>query len=115
MKGRICIVDHDFASRGYLRECLEKEGMHVRTLDTGFQIKSLSSEENFDVFILNIDTPGVRDKNLLLDIKKSHHQDSFDRFRKGGRFPEGGDRSRSLWLSSTNPSIMKKFAQWSTI
>lgn len=73
MKGRICIVDHDLASRGYLRECLEKEGHSVRTLDTGLQIKPYLLEENFDIFILNIDTPGIKDKNLILEIKNSHH------------------------------------------
>lgn len=72
MKGKICIVDHDLASRGYLRECLEREGHDVRTLDNGLQIKSYLSEENFDIFILNIDTPGIKDKSLLLEIKKSH-------------------------------------------
>ena len=72
MKGRICIVDHDLASRGYLRECLEKEGHDVKTLDTGIQVPSYLSEENFNIFILNLDTPGIRDKSLLLEIKKSH-------------------------------------------
>jgi two-component system copper resistance phosphate regulon response regulator CusR len=72
MKGKICIVDHDLASRGYLRECLEREGHDVRTVDNGLQIKSYLSEENFDIFILNVDTPGIKDKSLLLEIKKSH-------------------------------------------
>ena len=72
MKGKICIVDHDLASRGYLRECLEREGHDVRTLDNGLQIKSYLSEENFDIFILNMDTPGIKDKRLLLEIKNSH-------------------------------------------
>jgi two-component system copper resistance phosphate regulon response regulator CusR len=73
MKGRICIVDHDLASRGYLRECLEKEGHYVRTLDTGLQMKPYLLEENFDIFVLNIETPGIKDKNLILEIKNSHH------------------------------------------
>jgi len=72
MKGRICIVDHDLASRGYLRECLEREGHDVRILDTGFEVKPLLSKGNFDIFILNIDSPGIRDKILLLEIKKSN-------------------------------------------
>lgn len=72
MKGKICIVDHDLASRGYLRECLEREGHDVRTLDNGLQIKSYLSEEKFDIFILNIDTPGIKDRSLLLEIRKSH-------------------------------------------
>jgi DNA-binding NtrC family response regulator len=72
MKGRICIVDHDLASRGYIRECLEREGHQVKTMENGLQVKSCLSEENFDIFILNIDTPGVKDKSLLLEIKKSH-------------------------------------------
>jgi two-component system copper resistance phosphate regulon response regulator CusR len=72
MKGKICIVDHDLASRGYLRECLEREGHDVRALDNGLQFKSYLSEENFDIFILNVDTPGIKDKSLLLEIKKSH-------------------------------------------
>ena len=72
MKGRICIVDHDLASRGYIRECLEREGHQVKTMENGLQVKSFLSEENFDIFILNIDTPGVKDKSLLLEIKKSH-------------------------------------------
>lgn len=71
MKGRICIVDHDLASRGYLRECLEREGHDVVILDSGYQVKPLLKEEGFYVFILNLDTPGVRDKNLLLQLKKT--------------------------------------------
>jgi two-component system response regulator PilR (NtrC family) len=72
MKGRICIVDHDLASRGYLRECLEKEGHYVAILDNGLQIKPHLSEGNFDIIILNIETQGVKEKDLLLDIKKTH-------------------------------------------
>jgi two-component system copper resistance phosphate regulon response regulator CusR len=72
MSCRICIVDHDLASRGYLRECLEREGHQITTVDNGSKIKSLLSEETFNIFILNVDTPGVREKNLLLEIKKSH-------------------------------------------
>ena len=70
MKSKICIVDHDLASRGYLRECLEREGHLLTILDNGFQIKSHLSQESFDVVILNIDSPGVREKNLLIEIKK---------------------------------------------
>lgn len=72
MKGRICIVDHDLASRGYLRECLEKEGHYVSLLDNGLEVKPCLSEGNFDIVILNIETPGVKEKDLLLDIKKTN-------------------------------------------
>jgi len=72
MKGRICIVDHDLATRGYLRECLEREGHHVVTLDNGLQVGPCLLEGNFNIFILDIETPGVRQKDLLLDIKKAH-------------------------------------------
>jgi DNA-binding response OmpR family regulator len=72
MKGRICIVDHDLANRGYLRECLEKEGHYVVTLDNGLRVEPYLFEGNFDVFILNIETSGVREKDLILDIKKAH-------------------------------------------
>jgi DNA-binding response OmpR family regulator len=71
MKGRICIVDHDLANRVYLRECLEKEGHYVMILDSGLQIKPYLSEGNFDIIILNIETPGVKEKDLLLDIRKA--------------------------------------------
>jgi DNA-binding NtrC family response regulator len=73
MKGKICIVDHDLASRGFLRECLEREGHQVVTLNSGFEAKAHLPESIFNVFILNIDTPGVREKNFLLDMKKIHH------------------------------------------
>ena len=72
MKSKICIIDHDLASRGYLRECLEREGHQILTLNNGLQVNPFFSEEQFNVFILNIDTPGVREKNLLLDIKKAY-------------------------------------------
>jgi DNA-binding NtrC family response regulator len=72
MKGKICIIDHDLADRGYLRECLEKQGHHVVTLDNGFQIKPYLSEKSFDIIILNVETPGVKEKDLLLDLKKTH-------------------------------------------
>jgi DNA-binding NtrC family response regulator len=71
VKGKICIVDHDLASRGYLRECLEREGHEVIIVDSGFQVKPLLNGEGFNVFILNIDSPGVREKNLLIELKKA--------------------------------------------
>jgi two-component system response regulator PilR (NtrC family) len=71
MKGRICIVDHNLASRGYLRECLEREGHQVVILDSAFQIKPFLSEGQFNLFILDIETPGVKEKSLLLEIKKT--------------------------------------------
>lgn len=70
MTGRVCVVDHDCTSRDFIRECLEKAGHHVAILDNGFQIRPVLSSETFNVFILNIDTPGVREKNLLLDIRR---------------------------------------------
>jgi len=71
MASKICIVDHDLASRGYLRECLEREGHQVTTLDSGYQIKSYLSEVLFNILILNIDSPGVKEKGLLLEAQKS--------------------------------------------
>ena len=72
MKGRICIVDHDLANRGYLRECLENDGHEVVIVGNGLQVESFLNQENFNVFILNIETPGVREKSFLSEIKKSH-------------------------------------------
>jgi DNA-binding NtrC family response regulator len=71
MASKICIVDHDLASRGYLREYLEREGHQVTTLDSGYQIKPYLSEVHFNVLILNIDSPGVKEKGLLLEAQKS--------------------------------------------
>ncbi len=72
MASRICIVDHDLASRGYLRECLEREGHQVTIIDNGYQIKPYLSEVHFSVLILNLDSPGVKEKGLLLEIQKPH-------------------------------------------
>ena len=72
MPSKICIIDHDLASRGYLRECLEREGHHVITFDTAYQIKPSISEEQFNILILNMDSPGVKEKGLLLEIQKTH-------------------------------------------
>jgi DNA-binding NtrC family response regulator len=71
MASKICIVDHDLASRGYLRECLEREGHQVTTLGSGYQIKPYLSEVLFNILILNIDSPGVKEKGLLLEAQKS--------------------------------------------
>ncbi|HSB05783.1 MAG TPA: response regulator [Thermodesulfobacteriota bacterium] len=71
MAAKICVVDHDLASRGYIKECLEGIGHQVVVLDNGFQVKPFLSCEKFNIFILNIDTPGVREKDLLFDIKKA--------------------------------------------
>ncbi|OGP87053.1 MAG: hypothetical protein A2156_09200 [Deltaproteobacteria bacterium RBG_16_48_10] len=71
MAGKICIVDHDLASGGYIRECLERLGHQVIVLENGFQIKPLLSSEKFNVFILNIETPGVRERDFLLEIKRT--------------------------------------------
>lgn len=72
MTNRICIVDHELASRGYLRECLEREGHQVITFDSGYQIKPFLSAEYLDILILNMDSPGVKEKGLLLEIQKSY-------------------------------------------
>jgi len=71
MKGTVCVVDHDLANRGFLRECLEREGLKVTTVSNGFEVRDYLSEAPFNIFILNIDTPGVRDKDLILGIKKT--------------------------------------------
>jgi DNA-binding NtrC family response regulator len=70
MNGKILIVDHDLANRGYLRECLEREGHHVTTLSNGSNVTDFLAEGQSNIFILNIDTPGVREKDLLFQIKK---------------------------------------------
>lgn len=72
MTNRICIVDHDLSSRGYLKECLEREGHQVITFDSGYQIKPFLSAEYLDILILNMDSPGVKEKGLLLEIQKSY-------------------------------------------
>ena len=72
MTNKICIVDHDLASRGYLRECLEREGHQVVTLDNSSQIKPYLYEEHHNILILNIDSPGIKEKGLLLEIQKSY-------------------------------------------
>ena len=71
MTGKICIVDHDLSSRGYLRECLEREGHQVITLDSGYQIRSHLSKEHCDILMLNINSPGIKEKGLLLEMQKS--------------------------------------------
>lgn len=71
MAGRICVVDHDLASRGYIKDCLEEIGHQVVVLDNGNQIKPLLSSGNFNVFILNIDSPGVRERDLLHNIRRT--------------------------------------------
>ena len=71
MKGKILIVDHDLANRGYLKECLEKEGHQVITLSDVARVVDFLSEGQGTVFILNVDTPGVREKYVLDQIKKS--------------------------------------------
>jgi DNA-binding NtrC family response regulator len=72
MVSKICIVDHDLASRGYLRECLEREGHQIITLDSGYQIKPYLSKEQFNILILNMDSPGAKEKGLLSEIQKSY-------------------------------------------
>jgi DNA-binding NtrC family response regulator len=72
MASKICIIDHDLASRGYLRECLEREGHQVITLDSAYQIKPTLYEEHFSILILNMDSPGVKEKGLLLEVLKAH-------------------------------------------
>jgi DNA-binding response OmpR family regulator len=73
MKGKICIVDHDLADRGFLRECLEGDGHEVATLNSGIEIKNYIAENLFKIFIINLDTPGVQKKDLLLQIRKNKH------------------------------------------
>ena len=72
-KGSVCIVDHDLANRGFLRECLQDAGLSITTLNTGYEVKHHLPETCFQIFILNIDTPGVRDKELLRGIHQGGH------------------------------------------
>jgi DNA-binding NtrC family response regulator len=69
-KGKIIVLDHDLANRGFLRECLEGEGHEVVILNDVFQMRPHLSGGFLNVFILNVDTPGVREKDLLLEIRK---------------------------------------------
>ena len=71
MNGKILIVDHDLANRGYLRECLEREGYHVTALSNGLEVTDFLTKGLANIFILNIDTPGVRERDLLLQFKKT--------------------------------------------
>jgi len=64
-------VDHDLANRGFLRECLEKEGHQVATLNSGLEVGPFLAKAMTRLCILNIDTPGVREKDLLFQIKKA--------------------------------------------
>jgi DNA-binding response OmpR family regulator len=50
---------------------LEREGHHVITLDSGYQIKSYLSKEQLNILILNMDSPGVKEKGLLFELQKS--------------------------------------------
>ncbi len=68
---RICIVDQDLASRGFLRECLEREGHQVVTLGSDKALGSFLNGEPFDGFILSADAPGVREKDLLRYLRKT--------------------------------------------
>lgn len=72
MASKICIVDHDPASRTYLRECLEREGHLVITLDSGYQIHAYLSKEDPGILILNADSPGVKEKGLWFEMQNSH-------------------------------------------
>ena len=73
MSGKICVVDHDSASRGFICECLEKNGHQVVSFDNVYQIRPALSAQPYHVFILNLDTPGIREKDLFLDIKRMTH------------------------------------------
>ena len=70
-KDRIVVVDHDLASRGFLRECLEQAGYFVIPLSNGLQLDPLRSGGGFCVFILNVDTPRAREKDLIRKIRKT--------------------------------------------
>jgi len=73
MQGRICIVDHDLGNRGFLRECLEKEGHDVSVFDSGIQAKPFIINANFNIIILNCESPGIKEVNFLSEIKKYSH------------------------------------------
>ena len=70
MNGRACLVDHDLTSRGFLRECLEREGLEVDLLSSGFEVQTFLNGRSPKIVVLNMDTPGVRDKNLIRKIQK---------------------------------------------
>ena len=72
-RGNVCIVDHDLANRGFLKECLQHEGLSITTFDTGYEVKHQLPETRFEIFILNIDTPGVKDRELLRGIHQGGH------------------------------------------
>jgi DNA-binding response OmpR family regulator len=70
MKDRVCVVDHDLTSRGFLRECLEEEGLEVALLNNGFEIERFLNGSSPRIIILNVDSPGVRDRNLIQQLQK---------------------------------------------
>jgi two-component system, response regulator, stage 0 sporulation protein F len=71
MTGNILIVDHDLANRGFLRECLEGEGHRVTAVSSGADVLSFVTTGLTNVIIMNVDTPGVRDKSMLLRARRA--------------------------------------------
>lgn len=70
MMGMILVVDHDLANRGFLRECLEGQGHQVLALPTSVEINECLASKKVDAIILNLDTPGVRNRTFLAEIGK---------------------------------------------
>ena len=65
MSGRIGVVDHDLANRGFARGCLERQGPTVTTLNNGLEVRDHLPNSQFNVSILHPDTPGVFNKYIL--------------------------------------------------
>lgn len=72
MKGKILVVDREISDRGFLRELLEEEGYQVTTRKDGHRIIELLEEEDFDVLLLDLGTPGVTGAQLYRDIRKAN-------------------------------------------
>lgn len=56
---RILIAEHNQATSGYLQTALKKSGNSVRATGTGLETWRATSEEIFDILIVNIVMPGV--------------------------------------------------------
>jgi DNA-binding NtrC family response regulator len=70
-EGRILIIDDEDSIRDYLSMMLEREGYEVSACEDGKKALKLSSKEDFDVVITDIQLPGMSGIEILSSVRES--------------------------------------------
>ena len=70
VKGKLLVVDDDEGLQRAIRRAAETAGFEVTQVFDGLEAVKVSSDENFDVILLDINMPAMDGRDVLTHLKR---------------------------------------------